>query len=178
MQASNGITRKGLLIGINVSLALSLIALFYTMNGSGSTVQSTEEVTLPMLLRYLPEDWSDGTSGSVLFIHRGGLDSTSLGHLGSAIQFDRCGFEQVKVVFLLRADQDVGTLPLEENRHWLQLVRVSEDDESSLCTQCGFTAYVNQSNQKWDYLHMHVDPYALCDWMKSSQLTQQQHNMR
>jgi hypothetical protein len=178
MQESRRIPRNRFLLGFNVLLAVSLIVIFYSQTRLGQSPQSAGEVTLPLLNHYLPRDWSADKTGSVFFIHRGGIDSTSVYHLGSAIQFDHCGIEPVKVVFLLRPEQDFGRLPLEENRHWLQLVRVSEDDQSTLCTQCGFTAYVNHSTQIWDYLNMHVDPYALCDWMKSSQLTQQKNNMR
>lgn len=178
MQESRRIPRNRFLLGFNVLLAVSLIVIFYSQTRLGQSPQSAGEVTLPLLIHYLPGDWSADTTGSVIFIHRGGIDSTAVDHLGSAIQFDGCGSEPVKVVFLLRSDQDVDMLPLAENRHWLQLVRVSENDQSTLCTHCGFTAFVNLSNQNWDYIHMHVDPYALCDWMKSSQLTQQQNNMR
>lgn len=178
MQETRRISRNGFLLGFNVLMAVSLIVIFYSQTRIGQSPQSADEVTLPLLLRYLPEDWSADTMGSVIFIHRGGIDSTVVDHLGSAIQFDGCGSEQVKVVLLLRSDQDIDLLPIAENRHWLQFVRVSENDQSTLCTQCGFTVYVNLSTQVWDYLSMHVDPYALCDWIKSNQHTQLKNRMR
>jgi hypothetical protein len=122
-----------------------------------------------MLLRYVPEKWvHDDSVTEIFFLHRVHIDSLFLHHLGQGLNQNNCGLNAKAVIFL-RENQDINWTPNDSMNSWLRLVRVSDKDESSLCTSCGFTAYINLTDNEWGYVHMFMDSYALCDWTKSGQ---------